>query len=85
MNNSAPKLQTSIITRPCMDENGEASKSGRFLGEIYVFGSRLFTSIDTDTEGAAIEACVKHMERYNEKHGVNYYFDAMNGGLKPSS
>ena len=73
-----PKTKASIITRPCYDSNGkiQSIESPRFIGEIYVYGKRVFQSIDYDGEGTAFNACTKHILRYQRKNNRNFFLDA---------
>ena len=78
-----PKNKSVILTRPCYAD-GEVwrEERPRFKGEIYVYGKRAYESSDFDNEGAAFNACAKHIQWYNNKFDSNFLIDAKMDRLK---
>jgi len=71
-----PKTKSTILVRPCYDENGDVSTSGRFIGMIYVYGKKVYESVDCDSEGGAFNNCAKHIQWYQNKYKSNFFIDA---------
>ncbi len=59
-----PKIKSSIIVRPAYTKDGEIyrTSSTRWIGELYVYGKKIYTSIDTDCESSAFVYVAKEIQ-----------------------
>ena len=84
MSKDEPKVKANIIVRPAYTAKGEVYKtsSTRWIGEIYVYGKKVYTSIDLDCESAAFVACAKQIQWYQNEYEANFLIDAYRNELK---
>lgn len=76
-----PKTQASIITRPCIDAEGNFYP--RFVGALYVQGRLIFeSSQDFDSETEPIVDVANAITRYYKEHGTSLIKDALAHKLK---
>jgi len=84
MKTAEPKVKATIIARPAYKANGEIyeTSSVRWIGEIYVYGKKVYTSSDCDGEGEAFNRCAAHIVGYEKNHGTSFFLDAKMDRLK---
>lgn len=61
MTNEEPVNFMQIVVRPCYDE--KQKPTGRYIGEIYVKGERIFcSSYDYDNQNTTYKAMINHIK-----------------------